>query len=73
MQFLNKRLYADELINTAGMIVASGAVGRIHLGNSSWFLFIVNVFEEMFLHFFQSFWTNFKPLSPLKGIQDFFK
>ncbi|KAH7730345.1 Protein C27A7.1 a [Aphelenchoides avenae] len=35
MQFLNKRLYVDNKVDIAGMQIAHGPVGRIHLANST--------------------------------------
>lgn len=35
MQFLNKRYYFNELIDTTGMILTSGVIGRAHMANSS--------------------------------------
>jgi len=35
MKFLNKRVYLNETIDTSGMVVANGVVGRIHMANST--------------------------------------
>lgn len=37
MQFLNKRIYMNEILNSTGMIIANGVIGRIHMANSSIF------------------------------------
>uniref|UniRef100_A0AC35GVL6 Uncharacterized protein n=1 Tax=Panagrolaimus sp. PS1159 TaxID=55785 RepID=A0AC35GVL6_9BILA len=35
MQFLRNKIFVDQVIDSKGMIVATGVVGRIHLANSS--------------------------------------
>lgn len=43
MQVLNKRIYLNELLNTTGMLVTNGVVGRIHVVNSCIFYIILKV------------------------------
>lgn len=35
MQFLNKRFFLNELIDTSGMLFANGVIGRAYMANSS--------------------------------------